>query len=338
MTMRVTLQEVARVAGVSSATVDRVLNDRDGVRDLTRAHVLSVARKLGYLDAEPPAAPGRMRLAFLLPQGTNTFIRMLQSQIEQQAAGLDGIDTLVETIEGFDPPALAARLSSLRGRIDGLGLIALDHPVVREAVRSLAQSGVKIVTLVSDIQAIPRMAYIGIDNRQAGRLAGYVMGRLLGPGRAGKVALFAGSLSYRGHQEREMGFRHILHEEFPALEIVELREILDDREKAAAEAAALLDRHPDLAAIYNVGGGSAGIGRTLRDRGMSERIVMIGHEATEDNKALLLDGTLDAVIDQNPRVEARESLAALVAAVRGEVYAPIPPRLHVIFRENLPDE
>jgi len=336
MMMRVTLQEVARVAGVSSATVDRVLNDRDGVRDLTRAHVLSVARRLGYLG--PETASGNLRLAFLLPQGTNSFIRTLQAQLEQQSAGIEGVDTIVETIEGFDPPALAARLSRLRGQIDGLGLIALDHPVVREAVRALAQSGVKIVTLVSDIQAIPRMAYIGVDNRQAGRLAGYVMGRFLGPARKGKVALFAGSLSYRGHQEREMGFRHILHEEFPDLEIVELREMLDDREKAAAETLALLDRHPDLAAIYNVGGGTAGIGRAVRERGLSGRLVLIGHEATEDNKALLLDGTVDALIDQNPRVEARESLAALVAAVKGEVHAFVPPRLHVIFRENLPDE
>lgn len=336
MTMRVTLQEVARVAGVSSATVDRVLNDRDGVRDLTRAHVLSVARQLGYLP--PGEGSGRIRLAFLLPAGTNSFIRLLQEQIEQQAATLDGIDTVVETIEGFDPPALADRLHRLRGQIDGLGLIALDHPVVREAVRGLARSGVRIVTLVSDIQAIPRLAYVGVDNRQAGRLAGYIMGRFLGPGRVGKVALFAGSLSYRGHQEREMGFRHILHEEFPGLEIVELREMLDDREKAAAETQALLDRHPDLAAIYNVGGGSAGIGRTLRARGLSDKIVMVGHEATAGNKALLLDGTMDAIIDQNPRVEARESFAALIAAVKGEVYVPIPPRLHIIFRENLPDE
>jgi len=106
---------VARVAGVSSATVDRVLNDRDGVRDLTRAHVLSVARQLGYLP--PGEGSGRIRLAFLLPAGTNSFIRLLQEQIEQQAATLDGIDTVVETIEGFDPPALADRLHRLRGQM-----------------------------------------------------------------------------------------------------------------------------------------------------------------------------------------------------------------------------
>ena len=70
------------------------------------------------------------------------------------------------------------------------------------------------MTLVSDIAHAPRLGYVGIDNRNAGRLAGHLLGRFV-PGSAGEVALFAGSLSYRGHEEREMGFRHILAEDFP---------------------------------------------------------------------------------------------------------------------------
>ena len=145
-----------------------------------------------------------------------------------------------------------------------------------------------------------------------------------GTERPGKVALFAGSLSYRGHEEREMGFRHILAEELPNLTIVELREMLDDREKAYAEAAALLDRHPDLAGIYNIGAGNTGIARALKERGREQQVVFIGHEVTEGTKALLLDGTLDAVIDQNPRVEAREALNLLGRAVRGLPYRDPP--------------
>ncbi len=334
--MRATLIDIAREAGVSSATVDRVLNARAGVREHTRAHVLAVAARLGYVTAADQSSA--RRLHFLLPAGTNRFIGILQEQLERQGALIDGTTVVVETIEGFKPAILADRLRQLKGQTDGLGLIALDHPVVREAVRELAQSGVKIVTLVSDIQNVPRIAYVGVDNRQAGRLAGYLVGRFLGAGRTGQVALFAGSLAYRGHQEREMGFRHILHDEYPGLEIVEMREMLDDRAKARSEALNLLDRYPDLAAIYNVGGGSSGIGAALKERGRDKSVVLIGHEATEANKTLLLDGTLDALIDQNPRVEAREALSTLVAATQGTPYTPVQPRLHVIFRENLPDD
>jgi LacI family transcriptional regulator len=208
---------------------------------------------------------------------------------------------------------------------------------VREAIRGLAADGAQVVTLATDILQAPRVAYVGIDNRQAGRLAGYVLGRFLGTTEPRKVAMFAGSLSYRGHEEREMGFRHMLAEEFQNLTIVELREILEDRDKAYAEASALLDRYEDLAGIYNIGAGNRGIARALEERGRERSVVFIGHEATEGTKQLLLDGTMDAVIDQNPRVEAREALNILGQSIRGLPYEPHPPRLQIIFKENIPD-
>lgn len=333
---RVTLPDIARATGLSPATVDRVLNGRDGVRGRTRDHVLETAKRLGYLDHSGPDLEG-VAMTFLLPAGSNDFIDMLHHQIVTLAVQRPDLAVTVERITGFNPQTLAARLLSLRGQTGGIGLIAQDHPVVREAIRSLVQSGIHVLTLASDIQNVPRLAYVGIDNRQAGRLAGQLMGRLLPADRPAKAALFAGSLSYRGHEEREMGFRHILRDEFPHFRILDLREIMDDTEKAATETRVLLDQHADLAAIYNVGGGTSGIATVLQERGLARKIVLISHEATEGNKRLLLDGTVDAVIDQNPREEAREALNLLTAAIRQQSYSFVPPRLQLILKENLPD-
>lgn len=349
---RATLQDVARAANVSAATVDRVLNGRDGVRPRTREVVMTAARALGYIaGAEPgtdrgadrgadlaPAPPAPIPLVFLLPAGTNAFINALHRHIDLNAASRPDLSVRVDRIEGFNPQTLAASLLALRGHCAGVGLIAQDHPVVREAIRALIHSGTPVVTLASDIQNVPRVAYVGIDNRQAGRLAGQLMGRLLPAGRPAKAALFAGSLSYRGHEEREMGFRHILRDEFPHIQILELREIMDDRARAQTETKALLDQHPDLAAIYNVGGGTSGIAFELQARGLDPHVILLGHEATDSNKAFLLNGTIDALIDQNPRVEAREALNILTAAARGQPYAFIPLRLQLVLRENMPED
>jgi LacI family transcriptional regulator len=338
--MRSTLLDVAREAGVSAATVDRVINNRSGVRERTREIVLATAKRLGYLAADHIAAEAqaeKIRLDFVLPVGTNTFIKMLQDQLSLQGAVRRDLDVEVHAIEGFNPDTLAGKLHDLHGKTQGVGVIALDHPTVREAIRALSANGVKIVTLATDILHVPRIAYVGIDNRQAGRLAGYILGRLLGTKEPKKVAMFAGSLSYRGHEEREMGFRHVLAEEFPNLTIVELREMRDDREKAHGEAAALLDRYADLAGFYNIGAGNQGIARALRERNLQRSVVFLGHELTESTKQFLLDGTMDAIIDQNPRVEAREALNLLSQAVKGLPYEGHPPRLHVIFKENIPE-
>ena len=342
--MRSTIVDIAREAGVSTATVDRVLNNRIGARSRTRDIVLETAMRLGYIpDGKPAAASPAInsgdvvRLDFVLPQGNNAFISALHAHIEQQAQARTDLDVRVHTIEGLNPDALANTLRELAGRARGIGVVALDHPTVREALRALAAAQVEVVTLASDILHVPRAEYIGIDNRAAGRLAGYLVSRFLGERAVGKVALFAGSLSYRGHEEREMGFRHVLAEMSPALQMLEVREMRDDPEKAYAEAAALLDRHPDLAAIYNVGAGSTGVGRALKERGRERGVIFVGHEVTDGTRELLLDGALDAVIDQNPRVEAREALNVLSHRIRGLPYNFHPPRLQVIFRENIPE-
>jgi LacI family transcriptional regulator len=338
------LIDVAREAGVSPATVDRVLNNRPGVKARTRDIVLETAQRLGYIagNGDAPLSPtlqssSTIRLDFVLPAGTNIFMQKLHREIEAQAKFRPLLDVNIAAIEDINPDRLARQLTDLPAETRGVGVIALDHPAVREAIRSLSAREVKVVTIASDILHVPRVAYIGIDNRAAGRLAGYLLKRFRGSDEPGKVGFFAGSLSYRGHEEREMGFRHILAEESPYLQIVESREMLDDRDKAYAEASALLDRHPDLAAIYNVGAGNTGIARALKEHRREHSVIFLGHEATEDTKALLLDGTLDAVIDQNPRVEAREALNILTQAILGQPFDYHPPRLQVIFRENIPE-
>jgi LacI family transcriptional regulator len=196
----------------------------------------------------------------------------------------------VEELEGFNPQSLAQRLHSLRGDADGVGLIAQDHPMVREAIRSLHQANVPVVTLASDVLSVPRLAYVGIDNRQAGRLAGQLMGRFMCARNPAKVALFAGSLSYRGHEEREAGFRTILRDEFPNIHIMELREILDDSERGYSETRSLLAAHPDLAGIYNVGGGTEGIARALKEAGREKSLIAPHFQTSLMNTALSVNG------------------------------------------------
>jgi LacI family transcriptional regulator len=335
--LRSTLVDIAREAGVSPATVDRVLNDRSGVRRHTRQMVLDTATRLGYIaERRQTASAETIRLRMILPMGTNAFVQSLHQQIALQAALRPELRVSVSVIAEFDPDGLAAEIREGAAENQGLGLIAFDHPTVREAIREASAAGVKVVTIASDISDDARLAYVGIDNRQAGRLAGYVLGRLLGRRPSAKIALFAGSLSYRGHEEREMGFRHIMRAEFPQFEILALDEINEDQEEAFQEAARVLDSHPDLAAIYNIRAGNQGIAAALRQRRRESRILFVGHEATQLNRDLLLDGTLDAVIDQNPRAEAREVLNILMKAVLGEPYEPHQPRLQAIFKENIP--
>ncbi|MDA7415617.1 LacI family DNA-binding transcriptional regulator [Xenophilus arseniciresistens] len=343
------IPDIARLAGVSTATVDRVLNGRAGVRAGTVQRVMRAAAELEYLPATagaedggapgPAAAPRPMRLSFLLPAGNNRFIRMLGDMVHysQEHWTPFNVRCRTEFIESFNPHELAAALRRHGERADGIALMALEHPAVREAVSELVAAGVPVVTLISDLSNSGRTAYLGLDNRAAGRTAGYLIGRFIGQ-RPAKVALIAGSRSYRAHEEREAGFLHVLSEMFEQIEVVGLREGHDDSEQNYLQARSLLEQHPALAGIYNIGGASDGVARALKDAGRDQKVVFIGHGLTPDTRALLIDGSMDAVITQSPQ-------AALASAVRifvnvREGRAPLSgvesTRSQVIFRENLP--
>ncbi|MEJ8857430.1 LacI family DNA-binding transcriptional regulator [Variovorax robiniae] len=340
---RARVADIARAAQVSTATVDRVLNRRPGVRDATAQRVLKAAKALDYLpESSLHAALTRppLRLCFLLPSGTNRFIRMLGDMVgySQEHWAPFNVSCRAETIESFNPQALAAALLRLGKRSDGIAMMALEHPAVREAVATLAAQGVPVVTLISDLSNSARAAYIGLDNRAAGRTAGYLIGRFIGPRASAKVALIAGSLSYKAHEEREAGFLHVIDEMFKRLEVVGLREGQDDAEKNYRQTRALLDQHPELGGIYNIGGASDGVARALKEAGRAHKVVFVGHGLTPDTRALLIDGSMDAVITQSPQTTLM-SCVRIFTNLRDGREALIgveSTRSQVIFRENLP--
>lgn len=329
--MRPTLTDIACAARVSPATVDRVLHGRAGVAARTRALVLQEARRLGYL-VDLPDAPAPRVFHLILPQTQNAYFREVIGHARALTPAHVTLDIL--RAPALDPLAFARVIRDL-GPSDGIALLALGHPAVAEAIRARVEGGTPVVTLATDIPEAPRTGFIGLDNLRAGRLAGYTLARFLGPAPVGRVALIAGHLGFRGHMEREMGFRAVLGPEFPGVSLLALRETREDRGRARTETLSLLAAHPDLVGIYNAGGGTVGIGAALAEAGRRD-IVFVAHEATAENRAMLLDGTLDAVIDQSAREEMQEVFATLMAASRGESHVPAPLRPLLITRENLP--
>lgn len=329
---RPTLAEIATAAGVSKATVDRVVNHRAGVQEHTRSHVLRVVAQLSGRVAR---AVDAARVDVVLPQGDNVWIGELAGHLEAEAAARPEVMLRLH-FEPLAGEAVAARLAALVGRTEGVALVGLDAPEVREAVRRLAQRGAPVVTVASNLGNCGQVSYVGIDNRAAGRLAGDLIGRLLPPV-AAKVALVPGALAYRGHEEREAGFRDVIGERFAWLRIVQEPEVRESARRAEKGFAHALRVHPDLAAVYCIGGGIAGIARALRGR--SRRVVVIAHELTEETRPLLVEGVVDVVIDQNARVEAREIFDRILAARRGRgAVSGRLMRIQTFFRENIPSD
>lgn len=338
----VTLRDVSRAAGVSLATADRVLNGRPGVREITARRVREASERLGY-HANPFAARlarrDSVRIAFVLPTGANPFMLALAEQVGRVAAYLARQRVAVEVIhaEAFDPARLAHKLDALDPSFGGVGVVAVDDPLVAAAIDRLAARGVAVVTIVSDVPAAHRLRYVGIDNVAAGRTAGTLLGRFVGD-RIGPVGTIIGSANLRDHVDRLHGFTAVLGERHAQLRVLPPRTGYDDDDASATAATDLLRDHPDIVGIYAVGAGTAGIGRALLAAGRTGDLVLIGHELTAASREQLRAGVIDALINQDAGHEARSAARVLVAHLTDEPILPEQERIRIeiFLRENLP--
>jgi LacI family transcriptional regulator len=336
---RATLEDVADKAGVSIATVNRVLNGRDQVRPQNAKRVETAIRALNY---QPDRLAARLakrrdyRFCFVLPRGDNMFMRGLEREITSHAHHLesDRVSTDVLYTDVFEPQSLAEALDGLIG-YDGVAVVALDHPQVREAISNLSRRGVAIVTLVSDVPGSSRDHFVGIDNSAAGRTAATLLGRYCA-GRSGTIGVVAGSLSLRDHAERHFGFMQVMQQEFGHLKVLAVCEGRDNAIQNQKLVRSLLETNVNLIGIYNIGSGPEGILDAVQLQ--KRELVFITHELNAVTRRGLIDGTIAAVIAQDPGHEIRSCLRVLMAKCDNAPIIAAMERISIdIFvRDNLP--
>ncbi|MBL0371738.1 LacI family DNA-binding transcriptional regulator [Rhizobium sp. KVB221] len=342
--MRPTVHDIAEAAGVSLATVDRVLNRRPGVRTQTRAKVEDAIARIGFIRDMAAANLAKSRiypLVFIVPQGENSFMAGLRSEVEAAAGRSmqERIAIRLIDVPAFDAAALVKCLESLLEIPPaGVAVVAVDAPEVHAAIERLRETGTIVVTLVSDLPAALRDHFAGVDNVAAGRTAGRLMGRFLA-GRQGKVAVIAGSMLVGDHRDRLEGFRERLHDIAPSLQILPVMESHDDPNAAHALVADTLSDHPNLAGIYNLGAGNRGLVKALEARRHAAGVpVTIVHELTPFTREALQTGLIDAVLNQDAGHEVRSAIRVLKARIDGQpvVAAQERIRIDIFLKDNLP--
>lgn len=348
---RPTLQDVAARAGVSTATVDRVLHAREGVSERSRERVQAAVHDLGFGRLEGVALPtgrGPLRFAFLLPEGESGFTRSLLDAIGRSPAALTDVEVLpdVRRLPMGGGRAVIDALDALDpAEVDGVALFSGDTPGVRQAIDAAIERGVAVVTLVTDIPGSRRRHYVGIDNFAAGRVAATLTGRFAGP-RRGPVAMIAGGPRQRDQLERQLGFEGVIAERFGHLEVLPLLHGDTRPDTNRGIAVELLRSHPDLVGIYSLSAGNASLLQGLDDAARAagrrasaaRRPLLVAHELSPAVREALIDGRVDAVIAQDVDHIARSAVRVLRAHCLGLpiVGSQERIRIDVHFADNLP--
>ena len=334
---RVTAQDVAEEAGVSLATVDRVLNKRKGVRSETIKKVATAMNRLNFVRDQTAANLARSRsyrFTFIVSAGETSFFSDIQSEIEAAKfeAAKERIDIQMLTVPPLDPQAIVEVIERLGDDIgDGLALVAVESQAVRDSVNALRARGVRVVTFISDIPNSQRQRFVGIDNVAAGRVAGSLLKRFISAP-SGDVA---GSSTLRDHVERRMGFEQVMRTECRHLNVLPWIEGEEMAGVVEEKLSKLIAGNPNIVGLYSLGGGTRGVIGAIDSA--EQKISMVTTELSQHTRAALISGTVDAVLVQDPSHEVRSAIRVLRALVDE---APINEkqeriRIEIFMRDNL---
>ena len=337
-----TVHDIARDAGVSLATVDRVLNGRPGVRQKTVEKVNGAVERLGYvrdINAANLARQRFYRFVFLLPEGKSQFLSSLEAAVRDAASSLIGHRCEVDVIRtDFSETSISKDLMPhlVEVKADGVAVMGDETQSVRNMIADLKATGVSVVALVTDQSGSERDHFVGIDNVAAGKTAGVLMGRYLG-GRAGRVAVVVNTKQSRDMVERRMGFDQIMGDQFPVVEVLDSVEGRDDQDQVARVLEDTLDQRGPIAGIYCAGAGTRGVTRVIRDRALTDEVVVVAHELTPHCREALKDGTIDVIINQNVGHIARSAVRILRAKCDDVAINANQEkiRIEIAIRENL---
>ncbi|CAN5779652.1 LacI family DNA-binding transcriptional regulator [soil metagenome] len=206
------LKDVARQAGVSTATVSRVVNERPGVSEAARLRVTDALRQLRW---EPAGLRGSRRaraVGLLVPELTNPIFTAFAQGIETRL-GRSQMMTMLCTShpEGVTESDHVEELLDMG--VTTLVFIAGSHcdteaPDDHALFDELVRRSVPVITVNGLVPGIEGVASVICDDVEAGRLATEHLTRL---GHR-RIGLAAGDLRYVAAQARADGWRKALAE------------------------------------------------------------------------------------------------------------------------------
>ena len=338
MAHRFPLKEIARQAGLGTATVDRVINDRAHVSPQSKARVEQAIAELEGQESQLAAKGRRMFFDFVVEAPTR-FSTKIKTATEATLSSVGPAVCrprfLFQEIMSEAETCDALKRIAKRGS-HGVCLKARDLPSIRACVEKLISAGIPVVTLVTDIQSAGRLAYVGLDNQSAGRTAAYLIAKNIGT-QTGTVLATRSDENFLGEEERWTAFKTKLAQLSPMLELVTIsggRGVSHQTSRVLGQSIHLLT---DVKAVYSMGGGNLTILNFLDENRIAPK-VYVAHDLDCENLPLLQKQRLSFVLHHDLRADMRNVFAAFMQHHRlaPEGVGTALSSVQVVTPENIP--
>lgn len=329
--MGVTIKEIAEMAGVHRSTVDKVLHNRPGVSDSVRCRIQKIIDECNY-QANPIGKALKM-------QNKELYIKVILLEVDALLYLKRGIEAALKEYSSFQihldyvavPYSDANKLQnilelSVEEKVDGIILSPINTKIIVEKIDECEKQGIPVVTVNTDIKGSNRLCFIGQDGFKSGQVAGRLMGEFLQG--VGKIAIFTSDGD--NHQSfpfgtREDGFRNIISQYYPMLEILPSIYTKEKLQVIRKETRKLCENTAELSGIFVTCGGVRAVGDVLEEMEYGN-VKVICYENYPEILELLRRGIVTATIDSEVEKQGRQAMEVLLDNL---IYEKKPVRKHL---------
>jgi len=310
--MAVTIKQIAETCNISRGTVDRVLNNRGKVKVETEELIRETAAKLGY---KPNLAGKALAVTkknyvigiILSSEGNKFYDDVLRGirQAEQEIADY-GIRILLKTMKGYEVQRQLELLDEIKDKINFLIINPINDDRIIDKINAFSEENIKVITINTDVENSKRLCHVGCNYKKSGETACGMLGLLTG-GEA-NIGIAIGSIKVLGHTQRMSGFDKVCKEQYPKFQVMDIIETNDDDVCAFIQTQKMLQKYPQINAIYIVAAGAYGVCQAVTEAGREKEIVIISSDQTPDIIKLLREGMIKATICQQPWTQGYKSV------------------------------
>ncbi|MBQ9062734.1 MAG: LacI family DNA-binding transcriptional regulator [Eubacterium sp.] len=303
--MKTTMQTIAELAGVSRATVDKVVHNRPGVNEETRRRIKELINETGFQPVQVRKAlrnaAMNLRIAVIMPELQEPFMKQLKKGTDAAAARYKkyGLKAEYYYYSPFDPQSVIAILNYLKSEaVNAIAVRGIMHDEIRLRINDFVGAGIPVFTFDADLPDTDRLCFIGEDLYRTGQLGASLL--CMAIGYHGEIAVLTGASNVETSIRRLQGFSDYIAQNAPDVRIVSVEETLTQPELTYQKTAALLERYPDLAGIWNAVAHSEHMARAVIDAGRAGRVRLGSMVFSSEIARLVKDHTISYTIGLLP--------------------------------------
>jgi len=222
----------------------------------------------------------------------------------------------------------------------GIVIAPNSSSALNSAIDRAREAEIKVITVDTRVTTASE-GFIGTDNVKAGTQAGQRMCELLTAQNrtSGAVLVESSVAGIQSLVDRDRGFRLGLAEKCPNVNASLQRYNNNDINTAASQVNDALTANPDLLGVF-ADNNTSGVGaaRAIKDNNATERVPVVAFDSDPQENAALAEGTIDALVVQNPYFFGYQGVLAAAMAASGRIPpSDIDPGAVVADQKNMND-